>query len=294
MPEYSCECCQFKTHIKPHFERHNGTTKHLAMANKVQTEPAKNDYTEIIEDLYKNIAELKEQFINQLAELKAENVAMKTALEECKQQLTNNFKQSFTQVVQPQAPTQPQQIIITQQAPAPVPEKEPDETCNPRYIEKRLNDDPAMCKDINKYFSYKSDDVKFEFDDINDVYEITKKYVVDRIVKHVKENLKNNVEMPFKYIKSSWYIKTADEGWKKEETLFNKGKQPGDPEYEHSIIVKKWLYSFKINVINYYDTMSGSSRWRGPDSNWDEMAYEVFQNERYSNSDILSRLKELY
>ena len=47
-------------------------------------------------------------------------------------------------------------------------------------------------------------------------------------------------------------------------------------------------------VINYYDTTSGSSRWRGPDSNWDELACEVFQNERYSNSDILCRLKESY
>lgn len=279
MPEYTCECCHFKTNIKPHFARHIATAKHLALVNSV----AEVNHTEVIEDLYNNIAELKAQFAAELADLKNENKILKASLDECRAFIFNNH-------VQPPPPSppsspQPQQIIITQQAPV------ADETCNPRYIEKNLNKEFPDCEDIHTYFSYKSDNIKIQFDDIEEPEShITKKYVVDRIVALVKENCNN---MPFKYIKSSWYVKTQD-GWQREEPISNKGIQPNSDAYVHSMIVKKLLYIFKINVIKYFDEVTNDTKWRGIGSNFDELSSETLDVSRYTNGDLLNRLKELY
>ena len=34
MPEYYCECCEFKTKLKPNYERHLLTKKHLSFSKK--------------------------------------------------------------------------------------------------------------------------------------------------------------------------------------------------------------------------------------------------------------------
>jgi hypothetical protein len=50
MPEYFCECCNFKTTDKTKYKRHTETSKHLELANqnvttavRVDTPPPKND-----------------------------------------------------------------------------------------------------------------------------------------------------------------------------------------------------------------------------------------------------------
>lgn len=48
MPEYFCQCCNFKTNDKTKYKRHTETSKHLELANvttavRVDTPPPKND-----------------------------------------------------------------------------------------------------------------------------------------------------------------------------------------------------------------------------------------------------------
>jgi len=277
MPIYSCECCKYSTAIKTQYERHNSTTKHLNNINKPVVEdegvPTTKDNTDSIDMLFDEIAFLKQ-----------ENAEMKIALQECKQLIADMKNFSSTP---PSIPQVPHQIIISQQAPE---EKPPDETCNPRYIEKTLDEECGKHEDIHSFFSFKSDNIVLDFDDIDEPCSITKKYAIDKITEAVKNKLE---VLPFKYVKSSWYIKQQD-GWKREEYSSNKNIQSTSNSYTHSIIVKKLLYIFKINVIKYYDNIMGSTDWRGVGSNFAELASETLDVVKYTNSDVLTNLKQLF
>jgi hypothetical protein len=267
MPIYTCECCKFNTLIKTQYSAHLLTSKHikLSVATPV-VEVEKDEIMTAIDFLFKEIQELK------------------LALQEMKQGQT------------PQKTQEPQHIIIQQGCPLEL-VKVADETCNPRYIEKQLNDDSdnSDIPDIQTYFSFKQNHVKFDFDDVEDfenLTEIGKGYVVDKITDFVKSNIKKNVLMPFKYIKSGWFIKTK-EGWEKSEVANNKGKMPCDDGYNHNIILELFIYIFQNRLVTFLNSID--SRWMTKfNVESTRLTLNVFGKANYKNTDILSPLKELF
>jgi hypothetical protein len=143
MPIYSCECCNYSTHIKTLYARHNATSKHLNNINKdpVADEgvATSNENTESIEMLFEEIDFLKKE----VAELKR-------ALQECKQLIMDMKTYMPTSEPQPVPQPQPQPIIIQTNQP-PVEKKE---TCNPIYHCNALNEDEKLksIEGVDTYF----------------------------------------------------------------------------------------------------------------------------------------------
>ena len=294
MPIYSCECCKYNTHIKTQFERHNATTKHADMMAKpvVVKKDEPNEYEDQVNYLTEEVAELKANF----AELKADNEALKASLQECKQMLLLKLQQAPIEVAP--AKVEPQTIIIQQAVATPVVvPKVIDETCNPRYIEKELNSNPNYTNvpDIDCYFKIKSAHVDFNFDDImeaEDMGEVDRRYIVDKIVDFVKTNLKKNVFMPFIYHKSSWYIKKAD-GWERVEDKNNKGVLSCADNYSHNIIVQKFIFIIQNRFIRHFDDATPGWRMKN-DTDSVRLIAEVFGSQNYKNSEVLRPLSELF
>jgi len=272
MKEYVCECCDFKTTLLANHTRHLASVKHKSKAILcVDTVPVVGkDMEQSIEMLWDEID------------------ALKLALEECKQL----FK---IQNVPPPTPT-PQSYtpihVIMPQPPEII--KPVDETCNPRYIEKELNDNPCNdnTPDIHAYFSFKKDHVTFNFDDVEDMVDVDKGYAIDKIVAFVKGNLKKHVEMPFKYIKSSWYIKEKD-GWERSDLLNNKTKLSSSCDYSHSIILLKFLFIIQNRFMANFDKLDPEWK-RQPETHSTRLLTEVFNPTAYKNSDLLRPLGDLF
>ena len=211
MPEYKCECCNYKTHIKTQFDTHNLTKKHLKNIDN-NTEPItpKTDKTEI--------QELKDMVILLCAKV----TDLEASLQECKEIIKKNNEKPPTYEAPPTPPPSPApQVIYVSPEPEPKHEPEPKkETCNPMYIAKKLDEDPDN-KDIlpiDDFFKIGNEEVDFDFDDIDELKDVGKKYAIDKITDFVKNNKKI---LPFRYQKSSWYIK-GNNGWEREIVSSNK------------------------------------------------------------------------
>ena len=76
MPIYSCECCNFSTHIKTKYSRHLTTNKHQNNINKPPVEGVATT-----EEIVGTLEMLCEEIVN----LKKENAEIRRALQECKQ-----------------------------------------------------------------------------------------------------------------------------------------------------------------------------------------------------------------
>jgi hypothetical protein len=267
--------------IKSHLEKHNLTPKHLRMINGISSVSSVSSASDDIIDAI-------EVYGNDIAFLKAENIALKLALEECKQMFKNNYMPPPTST----PPTQPPTHIIIQNPSESV--KIVDETCNPRYIEKELNNDPANdnTPDIHLYFSFKQKHVVFDFDDVEDMVDVDKGYAIDKITAFVKSNLKNHIAMPFKFVKSSWYVKQKD-GWERHDNPNNKSKMPSGSDYSHNIILLKFLFIIQNRFMSHFDQID--PQWKcQSETHSTRLLSEVFNPSAYKNSDILRHISDLY
>jgi hypothetical protein len=76
MPTYSCECCDYSTHIKTLYTRHTSTTKHQNNINKPPIEGVATT---------KEIVGTLEMLCEEIVNLKKDNAEIRRALQECKQ-----------------------------------------------------------------------------------------------------------------------------------------------------------------------------------------------------------------
>ena len=279
MPEYKCECCNYKTHIKTQFDTHNLTKKHLKNIDN-NTEPItpKTDKTEI--------QELKDMVILLCAKV----TDLEASLQECKEIIKKNNEKPPTYEAPPTPPPSPApQVIYVSPEPEPKHEPEPKkETCNPMYIAKKLDEDPDN-KDIlpiDDFFKIANEEVNFDFDDINDLKDVGKKYAIDKIMNFVKNNKKI---LPFRYQKSSWYIK-GNNGWEKEIIQSNKNCKTGTSDYNFSIIVIKFIFIFANRINKYFDNKYGGNYAYMSDGEYARITSEVLSRESYRNSDILKSI----
>lgn len=276
MPIYTCECCKYNSHIKCQYEAHLKCKKHLNLISVyIPDEEEKSDIYYEIDNLKKDIAELR-----------AENQAILTCLQEYKQIVADLSKVVPTPIPEPQT-------IVIQQTPVVV-QKPVKESCNPRHIEKKLNTDPAnqSVPDIEAYFKIKSEHISFNFDDIDDMSAVDRKYIVDKIVDFAKLNIKNNVKMPFRYIKSSWFVKLPS-GWEKIEQENNKGKFSNSDTYQHNIIVSSFIFIIQNRFISYFDAVSPG--WRmSIDTEATRLFSEVFGRQNYKNNELLRPLQDVF
>jgi len=261
MPLYTCNCCRFETGIKTQYEKHLLTNKHLTNSTK---DPKPDEVTELKETV---------------AVLVAEVAALKSALQECKEMFMLKNTAPPTQIIQvsPQPSIPP--IIPKEEQPK-------KETCNPVYIAKQMDEDPSNNEIpvFTKYFSIKTDNVMFDFSDIDELKDVEKGYVVDKLVAYVKEN---KATLPFKYHKSSWYIKRDDGLWERDEPDNNKSCNPTSDTYKHSPIVKSLLFIFQNRFIKYFDELKGVE-WRNyGETEFTRIVSECLSREVYRNSELL-------
>ena len=257
MPVYSCKCCLYETSLKGQYEAHLLTKKHLKFAS---SETENNE-----------VAELKET----VAVLVAEVAALKSALQECKEMFMMKNTAPPTQIIQ-----------VSPQPSIPIVAQSKKETCNPVYIAKQMDEDPSnnLIPVFTQYFSIKTDNVVFDFSDIDELKDVEKGYVVDKLVAYVKEN---KATLPFKYYKSSWYIKRDDGLWERDEPDNNKSCNPTSDSYKHSPIVKSLLFIFQNRFIKYFDELKGVE-WRNyGETEFTRIVSECFSREVYRNSELL-------
>ena len=174
MGVYTCDACKFTTPIKSHYTRHLTTAKHIENTSK----------TSVSSDLSSNEDEL-EWVVEQIGSLK-------TCFEECKQMFMELKNQSptYTPPTQTTPLPPPPQITINNSKPV-------DETCNPRYIEKQLNDNPLYndTPDIHTFFLRKSPHINFDFSDVeglSDVLSDGKSFVIDYCVDVVRKTMEEH------------------------------------------------------------------------------------------------------
>ena len=281
MPEYVCECCFFKTNNKPHFDRHNATKKHITLsANYNPVDKIINTFTD---------ADAKVKiFEDVIAGLRAEVASLKEMVQMYREML----------LVKPQTPTAiPQQISLP--APAPAPEQLKGETCNTLYIIKEMNTDEndAFCPTMDTFFSFNNETAKFNFDDIcvDDLTGFNKKWVVEKIVEAMDNLMSQNILVPFRYHKSSWYIKQKN-GWEKLEQPKNKNVTSLDEDkYNRDPIARNCFLQFNNRLVKHFDDTLGDA-WRGPYGNCDYPLLRdgILNLKNYSNNDILTPLSQLF
>ena len=271
MPVYSCKCCLYETSLKGQYENHLLTKKHLKfIANETENN---------------QVTDLKEKVANHelsIANLTAEIVMLKSALQECKEMFMMKNTAPPTQIIHVTPPPSPLPIIAQE----PIVEQPKKETCNPVYIAKQMDEDPSnnLIPVFTQYFSIKTDNVVFDFSDIDELKDVAKGYVVDKLVTYVKEN---KATLPFKYYKSSWYIKRDDGLWERDEPDNNKSCNPTSDTYKHSPIVKSLLFIFQNRFIKYFDDKLGAS-WRNyGETEFTRLVSECFSREVYRNSELL-------
>ena len=268
MPLYTCNCCRFETGIKTQYEKHLLTNKHLTNSTK---DPKTDEVTNLKEKVAKH-----EQSI---ATLTAEIVMLKSALQECKEMFMSKTNAPPTQIIQvtPQPSIPP--IIPKEEQPK-------KETCNPVYIAKQMDEDPSNNEIpvFTKYFSIKNDDVAFDFTDIDELKDVEKGYVVDKLIDYVKTN---KAALPFKYHKYSWYIKRDDGLWERDEPDNNKSCNPTSDTYKHSPIVKSLLFIFQNRFIKYFDELKGVEWRKYGETEFTRIVSECLSREVYRNSELL-------
>ena len=137
---------------------------------------------------------------------------------------------------------------------------------------------------FTKYFSIKNDDVAFDFTDIDELKDVAKGYVVDKLVAYVKEN---KATLPFKYHKSSWYIKRDDGLWERDDPDNNKSCNPTSDTYKHSPIVKSLLFIFQNRFIKYFDEIKGVEWRKYGETEFTRIVSECLSREVYRNSELL-------
>ena len=174
------------------------------------------------------------------------------------------------------------------------------ETCNPVYIMKQMNDDPDnhLTPDIDEFFSYRNEDLTFEFGNLElaDIPELNTEWVMEQLTTFVTGLIQQKIKLPFKYYKSSWYIKYAVKGWEKCEEIKNKSLQVTHKKYIRHILVQKLIYILRHRFITYFDDKTRSTHWRSPfkDTGYTELESGILAVSSYSNQSILGPMSGLF
>jgi len=290
MTLHTCECCNYSTPVRARYDRHLTTTKHLEAANN---KPAVDEDDED-KLTSKEVAETFEMVFEEIDFLKKAVAAKDIALQECKQ-LIKDMKAhmpTYEPVPQP-VPPPPQPIIIqTNQPPPPTAKKE---TCNPIYHCNALNEDEKLksIKGVDTYFRI-AGDVQFDFSDLQedvDIHHINKAWVVSKLRSFVSEN-KDNI--PFRYYKGSLYYKNEQGFWEREETPDNKGGKLSNGTYNHSLLVKMFIYIIRNRTITHLDNLL-TDRWRlrTADDLFVNMENDTFNRDVWRNSELAGHLQHL-
>jgi hypothetical protein len=295
MPIYSCECCNYSTAIKTQYERHMATTKHL---NNIKKQPAEDEGVITTKDNTESIDMLFEE----IAFLKKENAEMKTALQECKQLIMDMKTYMPTSMPPPQpVPQPPPQPVPQPPSPQPIiiqtnqPPTEKKETCNPLYHCKDLNEDENLksIQGVDTYFKL-AGDVQFEFDDLKeeaDIHIINKAWVVKKLIGFVSENKES---IPFRYYKNSLFFKNEQGLWEREIPPVNKGEKLSNGTYNHSLIVKMFIFIIRNRTIAHLDQLlSNKWRLRTADDLFVNMEKDTFNRDCWRNAELASHLQHL-
>ena len=174
------------------------------------------------------------------------------------------------------------------------------ETCNPVYIMKQMNDDPDnhLTPDIDEFFSFRNESLAFDFGDIElvDIPELNTEWVMAQLTTFVTGLIQQKIKLPFKYYKSSWYIKYPAKGWEKCEEIKNKSLQVTHKKYIRHILVQKLMYILRHRFITYFDDKTRSTTWRSPfkDTGYTELESGILAVSSYSNHSILNLISGLF
>jgi hypothetical protein len=174
------------------------------------------------------------------------------------------------------------------------------ETCNPVYIMKQMNDDPDnhLTPDIDEFFSFRNEALAFDFGDLElaDIPELNTEWVMTQLTTFVTGLIQQKIKLPFKYYKSSWYIKYAVKGWEKCEEIKNKSLQVSNKKYIRHILVQKLIYILRHRFISYFDDKTKSTTWRSPfkDTGYTELESGILAVSSYSNQSILGPMSGLF
>jgi len=265
------------------------SARHLSTIAKPvveNTEPTTKDNTDSIDMLFDEIAILKK-----------ENEEMKTALQECKQLIIDLKTYAPTPIPQPPSPQppspppQPPQNIIIQTA-EPTVKKQ---TCNPVYHCKDLDEDEKLksIQGVDTYFKI-SGDLQFEFDDLEeetDIRVINKNWVIKKLRTFVT---KNKETIPFRYYKSSLYFKNEEGAWEREMPPINKGEKLSSGTYNHSLLVKKFIFIIRNRTIKHLDEKLGDNwRLRNFEDLYGLMENETFDRDCWRNAELVNQLQDL-
>ena len=290
MPVYNCECCRFTSSIKTHYTKHLLTPKHIENANQPTTPTEPDNIEKICDNIYDEVMAMKDAFKilnHEMSEIKTANRILHMSLEECKHMIMYLKMPSPTYAPQTQAT--PQSIVINQ---PPSEEKKSDETCNPRYIETQFNEDlkysGTPC--IDAFFSIKSDNVVFDFEEVDDMEVLASKghgYVYEHIKKYITKMRSEGVELPFAYYKSSWYIKTED-GWKRQEKVNNKNLTPDKSAYQYDYVPSKFLFIMRNRLTDHIKDIFGKDATMT--HGWSCIVSDVL--EKHHNRDVVKAVIE--
>ena len=173
-------------------------------------------------------------------------------------------------------------------------------TCNPAYIIKQMNDDPDdhLTPDIHEFFSFRNEALAFDFGAIElvDIPFLNTEWVMEQLTTFVTGLIQQKIKLPFKYYKSSWYIKMPVKGWEKCEEIKNKSLQFTHKKYIRHILVQKLIYILRHRFITYFDDKTRSTTWRSPfkDTGYTELESGILAVNNYSNHSILNLISGLF
>jgi hypothetical protein len=163
------------------------------------------------------------------------------------------------------------------------------------YHCKDLNEDENLksIQGVDTYFKL-AGDVQFEFDDLKedaDIHIINKAWVVKKLTSFVSENKES---IPFRYYKNSLYFKNEQGSWEREIPPVNKGEKLSNGTYNHSLIVKMFIFIIRNRTIAHLDQLlSNKWRLRTADDLFVNMEKDTFNRDVWRNAELASQFQDL-
>ena len=311
MPVYNCECCRFTSTIKTHYTKHLLTPKHIENSSTPYRDPNPPEFIKIppvqtmaytvdIHQEQENFEKSTNNYLHSLSDELAlvynEMWQLKRSLEESRKEINELKKPQPTPT--PPSHTPPHDKVSWQaseeyKADVPHPLTDTSETCNPRYIINALNFDHKYMNAplYHEFFSINEPYVEVEFDEfenLKDVADNGKSFVIDHILKYVKKAKRDGITMPFVYRKGNWYI-NGKTGWEQQEKTFNKGLKPDEKDYRHDDIKSSFIFILHNRFNSYCDEKYNGSLW-GMSHDATRIITEVFRRELFSNKEVMCPL----
>jgi hypothetical protein len=262
----------------------------------IQTIPYTVEMHKDQEDFEKSTNKYLGSLSDELALVYNEIWQLKRSLEESRKEINELKKPQPT--LPPPTHTPPHDIVSWQaseeyKADVPHPYMDTTETCNPRYIINALNMHPKYMNAplYHEFFSINEPYVEVDFDEfenLKDVADNGKSFVIDHILKYVKKAKRDGITMPFVYRKGNWYIH-GKTGWEQQEKTFNKGLKPDEKDYRHNDIKSSFIFILHNRFNSYCDEKYDGSLW-GMSHEATRIITEVFRRELFSDKEVMSPL----